>query len=52
MRAIVIGAGPSGLAAAACLKKAGFTPEILDAGKKIEASPKTTRMNSTFCNAC
>ena len=35
MRAIVIGAGPSGLAAAACLKKAGFTPEILDAGKKI-----------------
>lgn len=34
MRAIVIGAGPSGLAAAACLKRAGFTPEILDAGKK------------------
>ncbi len=35
MRAIVIGAGPSGLAAAACLKRAGFSPEILDAGKKL-----------------
>jgi len=35
VRAIVIGAGPSGLAAAACLKKAGFSPEVLDSGKRI-----------------
>jgi len=35
MKAVIIGAGPAGLAAAACLKEVGVGVELLDRGEKV-----------------
>ena len=38
MKAVVVGAGPAGLAAAACLKSKGITPVILDRADSVASS--------------
>ena len=38
MKAVIIGAGPAGLAAAACLKAKGIAPVILDRAETLASS--------------
>ena len=38
MKAVIVGAGPAGLAAAACLKSQGITPVILDRADSVASS--------------
>lgn len=35
MKAVIVGAGPAGLAAAACLKEVGLAVELLDRGERV-----------------
>ena len=38
MKAVIIGAGPAGLASAACLKAEGITPVILERADTVASS--------------